>query len=97
MKLVEICTGLGKGIPEHRAVAAKLGCASPETVGALEEAVKEVSCSVIYKSLRKRKAALCVDPEGGDNSENQRTRRRPKNKTSRRVERRTSSRQKGIP
>lgn len=57
VKLVGICTGLGKGVFEHRAVAVKLGCASPETGGASEEAVCEVTCSVGYKSLTKMKPA----------------------------------------
>lgn len=39
------------------------GCATPETGGALEDAVKEVSCCVTDKSLTKRCTTVC---EGGD-------------------------------
>lgn len=67
VKVTGACTGLGKGVLEGRAVLAKCGKTTPETVDALEEAVCEVSCSVSYKPLAKIKPAKC-EVEQGENT-----------------------------
>lgn len=60
---MEICTGLGKGNLEHRAVATKLGWTTPETVGAFEVIVCEVTWSVLPKSFPKIKPTACDSKE----------------------------------